>query len=122
MTKPWLYTMQIIFNGTWLAADCLRTLQLTLQDPETLGARFFWRHFAADSAVWQNEAYEYVPGGRWLYIQWEGEAPRPMTEVEEAKVVRRLHDLGFYEVTQARLWDILAPTLPHDGYGRRDTR
>lgn len=123
MTQLWPYTMERIFSGSWLAAYSLSQLQLTLRNPDRLGVRFFWRQLAADSSLWEDDAYRGAPTDeRWLHIEWDGESPRPMTEAEEAKLVCRLHNLGFYEVTQARLWDVLAPTLPHDGYGRRDPR
>lgn len=116
------YSMSGIFRGTWLAASDLSHLQLTLRDPAKLGARFFWQKLSRDAGFREKEAADLLPYERWLHIEWEGELPLPMSEDEEAKLLKRLWKLGFRQVTLKRLWGVLAPTLPHDGYGDRGRR
>lgn len=93
-----------------------------LRDPQRLGARFFWQEPSQHDELPENAGADLLPGERWLHIQWAGEVAKAMSEAEEAKIVRRLHQLGFRQVTLKRLWGVLAPTLPHDGYGERGRR
>jgi len=119
-TEP--YTLRHIFGGSWLAASDLSHLQLTLRDPAKLGARFFWQEVPPDTELREGEAADLLPGERWLFVEWTGEPPRPMSHAEEMKILRRVHTLGFKQVTLKRLWGVLAPTLPHNGYGSRARR
>lgn len=122
MSSPDLHSLDEIFCGSWLAASNLCQLQLTLRDPECLGARFFWQELPQHDVLRDKAGADLLPGERWLYVEWAGEVPRAMSEAEETRIVRRLHQLGFKQVTVKRLWGVLAPTLPHDGYGKRGCR
>jgi len=103
-----------LFNDDDLSMSALCQLLRTLSDPCKLGARFCWGY---EDEI-HNDEYQQLGIDRRLWVYWFSEEAHPMTDADETRLVLRLQALGFTFVNERYIWQLLWPTLPHDGNGR----